>query len=253
MADTTLLIIDMQSGNFSESNPVHKGMKLLAKTKNIITHKSPLIACSNCLYSKQRCKRRSRRIWLWWMEDTSFNCANERRHSGPEEDTRCILWNQPVRKAEIDGHKKVVVIGLQTEYCVDTTCRRAFSLGYNVTLVKDSKLVYNSKSTVFVSNKDKTVLKNPSDVIVSNNGKTVIIKKGNSLIAETRRLASLTVFRSARHFNHQTYNSEPAHRMPSGANASCRKNKMWCSTWTRKLLPNLVSLASTCQKPAKTI
>ena len=30
----------------------------------------------------------------------------------------------------------LVLAGMQTEYCVDTTCRRAFSPGYDVTLVK---------------------------------------------------------------------------------------------------------------------
>ena len=35
------------------------------------------------------------------------------------------------------GVKAVVVTGMQTEYCVDTTCRRAISLGFDVTLVAD--------------------------------------------------------------------------------------------------------------------
>jgi nicotinamidase-related amidase len=34
--------------------------------------------------------------------------------------------------------KQLVVVGAQTEVCVDTTCRRAFSLGFNVTLVSDA-------------------------------------------------------------------------------------------------------------------
>jgi nicotinamidase-related amidase len=33
---------------------------------------------------------------------------------------------------------KLVVVGLQTEYCVDTTCRRAYGLGYEVILVRDA-------------------------------------------------------------------------------------------------------------------
>jgi nicotinamidase-related amidase len=32
----------------------------------------------------------------------------------------------------------LVVTGMQTEFCVDTTCRRAISLGLNVTLVSDA-------------------------------------------------------------------------------------------------------------------
>jgi nicotinamidase-related amidase len=35
------------------------------------------------------------------------------------------------------GADRLVVTGMQTEYCVDTTCRRAISLGYDVTLVAD--------------------------------------------------------------------------------------------------------------------
>lgn len=36
------------------------------------------------------------------------------------------------------GVNHVVVTGMQTEFCVDTTCRRAISLGLNVTLVSDA-------------------------------------------------------------------------------------------------------------------
>jgi len=33
---------------------------------------------------------------------------------------------------------------LQTEYCIDTTCPRAFTLGYEVTLVKDAHSTWDS-------------------------------------------------------------------------------------------------------------
>src|SRR5207302_2095993 len=33
--------------------------------------------------------------------------------------------------------KKLAIAGIQTEFCVDTACRRAFSLGYEVTLIED--------------------------------------------------------------------------------------------------------------------
>jgi nicotinamidase-related amidase len=35
------------------------------------------------------------------------------------------------------GIKKLVIAGLQTEFCVDTTCRCAYSLGYKNVLVSD--------------------------------------------------------------------------------------------------------------------
>ena len=36
------------------------------------------------------------------------------------------------------GITHLVVTGMQTEFCVDTTCRRAISLGLDVTLVSDA-------------------------------------------------------------------------------------------------------------------
>ncbi len=39
---------------------------------------------------------------------------------------------------------ELFITGIQTEYCVDTTCRRAFSLGFKTTLVSDSHSTFNS-------------------------------------------------------------------------------------------------------------
>ena len=36
------------------------------------------------------------------------------------------------------GVRRIVIGGMQTDYCVDTTCRRAVSLGYDVVLVSDA-------------------------------------------------------------------------------------------------------------------
>ncbi|WP_291272445.1 isochorismatase family protein [Geothrix sp.] len=39
---------------------------------------------------------------------------------------------------QIRGIKHLVIAGLQTDYCIDTTCRRAASLGYTVQLASDA-------------------------------------------------------------------------------------------------------------------
>jgi hypothetical protein len=39
--------------------------------------------------------------------------------------------------------KRIIVSGIQTEVCVDTACRRAFSHGYEVVLVKDAHSTWN--------------------------------------------------------------------------------------------------------------
>src|SRR5690348_8081219 len=44
------------------------------------------------------------------------------------------------------GIRALVVAGMQTELCIDATCRRAAALGYDVTLVADSHSTFNSSS-----------------------------------------------------------------------------------------------------------
>lgn len=53
--------------------------------------------------------------------------------------TACDSFHDTNLKAVLDARsvRRLVVTGLMTPYCVDTTCRRAVSLGYDVTLVAD--------------------------------------------------------------------------------------------------------------------
>src|SRR3954451_17478684 len=44
------------------------------------------------------------------------------------------------------GIRHLVVGGLMTQYCIDTPCRRAVSLGYDVTLVSDAHTTCDSKT-----------------------------------------------------------------------------------------------------------
>lgn len=46
---------------------------------------------------------------------------------------------------EARGVKHLIVTGCMTEYCVDTTSRRAVSLGYDVTLVSDAHTTIDNK------------------------------------------------------------------------------------------------------------
>ncbi|MCM2605779.1 isochorismatase family protein [Rossellomorea marisflavi] len=42
------------------------------------------------------------------------------------------------------GVEELFLTGIQSEVCVDTTCRRAFSMGYKVTLVSDAHSTWDS-------------------------------------------------------------------------------------------------------------
>ena len=47
---------------------------------------------------------------------------------------------------ESRGIGRLVLAGMQTEYCVDTTCRRAFGLGYDVTRAADPHGTFDDES-----------------------------------------------------------------------------------------------------------
>ena len=144
MSDTALLIIDMQVGNFSEPDPIHKGNELLAKVKSLIARarsaQIPIVHVQNNGESG---------------DPDAYGTPGWEIHPSisPVEGDVVVQKQTPDafhetnlhRELESIGIKKLVIAGLQTEYCIDTTCRRAFSLGYKVILVKDAHSTWDSQ------------------------------------------------------------------------------------------------------------
>lgn len=58
------------------------------------------------------------------------------------------FWNTSLEQTLRDrGVDHVYITGMQTEYCVDTTCRAAISKGFRVTLVSDAHTTSDSHLT----------------------------------------------------------------------------------------------------------
>jgi nicotinamidase-related amidase len=142
---TALLIIDMQSGNFQESYPIHEGDKLLKRVKSLIA------------------KARSAQTLIVYVQNNGGKGdPDEFRTPGweihpliePEPSEIIVQKESPdafhdtdlQRELKSKKIRKLIVAGLQTEYCVDTTCRRAHSLGYEVVLVQDAHSTWNSSN-----------------------------------------------------------------------------------------------------------
>ncbi|MFQ6065137.1 MAG: cysteine hydrolase family protein, partial [Candidatus Bathyarchaeia archaeon] len=143
MIDTALLIIDMQVGNFSEPNPIYKAKELLAKVKNLIIKARsagvPVIYVQN----KGSTGDPDEYCTVGWKIHPSITPAEG--DVIVEKDTPDAFHKTNLQSLlEREKIKTIVVAGLQTEYCIDTTCRRAFSLGYNVILVKDAHSTWDS-------------------------------------------------------------------------------------------------------------
>jgi len=140
---TALLVIDMQLGNFLEPHPIHEGDGLLKRVKSLII------------------KARSARIPIIYVQNNGgegdpdeYGTPGWEVHPSikPRPDDFMVQKGSPdafhetdlQKGLKSDGIKRLVVAGLQTEYCVDTTCRRAYSLGYEVTLVGDAHSTWDS-------------------------------------------------------------------------------------------------------------
>ena len=140
---TALLVIDMQLGNFLEPYPIHEGSRLLSRVKNLIV------------------KARSAQTKIIYVQNNGGK-GNPDEYGSPGWEIHPSIKPEPgdlvIQKGSPDafhetdlqqalksrGIRKLVVAGLQTEYCVDTACRRAHSLGYDVVLVSDAHSTWGS-------------------------------------------------------------------------------------------------------------
>ncbi|MHA2424213.1 MAG: cysteine hydrolase family protein [Candidatus Thorarchaeota archaeon] len=140
---TALLIMDMQQGNFDESEPIVAGDRLVLVTKSMI----------------QKARDVNVPI-IYVLNDGGPDAIDESGELGweihsdikPEPDDILVEKKTPDAfhgtelKEILDGKgiQRLVILGLQTEYCVDTTCRRGSLLGYKIQLVMDGHSTWNS-------------------------------------------------------------------------------------------------------------
>jgi nicotinamidase-related amidase len=140
-----LLIIDVQNGLFSISEaPIYNGKSLISNIVELINKarrlEIPIIYVQHCSESGG----------LLEPNTEGWNiCSDISPIQGDliiEKRTPDSFHDTVLKEAlESRGIKRLVVAGLQTEFCIDTTCRRAFSLGYEVTLVEDGHSTMDSK------------------------------------------------------------------------------------------------------------
>jgi nicotinamidase-related amidase len=140
-SDTALVIIDVQMGMFHEDNPVHNGEQLLQTLSDLIDKARQ--ANVPVIYVQHNDSEFVKGGPAWPIHPSIAPQAGEvviQKHT-PDSFHETILRDE----LEKMGIKKLVIGGIQTEYCVDTTSRRAFSLGYDVTLVEDGHGTWDNR------------------------------------------------------------------------------------------------------------
>ncbi|MFH0071148.1 cysteine hydrolase family protein [Peribacillus sp. NPDC056705] len=140
MKKSALLIIDVQNEMFQENDPVYEGNRLLYNLKQLIaTARSRAIPVFYIQHNDEGLKEGTE-AWKINAEIAPAMSDSIIQKTRPDSFYNTTLEEELKRQ----GIEHVMLAGMQSELCVDTTCRRAFSLGYSVTLVSDAHSTWNN-------------------------------------------------------------------------------------------------------------
>ena len=136
---TALVVIDTQVGMFETPDvpPVPDGERLLRNVEGLIHRaREAGVAVIHVRHADGPGHPLERGTRGWEIHPRVAPAEDEPvvDKETPDSFLRTTLGDE----LESRGIGRLVLAGMQTEYCVDTTCRRAFSLGYEVTLVADA-------------------------------------------------------------------------------------------------------------------
>ncbi|HET7656665.1 MAG TPA: cysteine hydrolase family protein [Bacillales bacterium] len=139
--NTALLIIDVQNEMFLPEGPVYRAEQLIENLQSLIK------------------KARAADVPVVYVQHNDDYLVNGTHNweinpsISPAEGDLVIQKFTPDSFHETNLHEalkdkgieNLVIAGIQTECCVDTTCRRGFSLGYKQTLVSDAHSTWDSE------------------------------------------------------------------------------------------------------------
>ncbi|GGA25053.1 cysteine hydrolase family protein [Psychrobacillus lasiicapitis] len=140
-----LLLIDVQNAMFQKGNIVHNGDQLLRNLKGLLkearTNKTPEIFVQHNAATGKSLEY-GKKEWEIHPEITPSSQDIIIQKTTPDSFYKTILEVELKKR----GIEHLVITGIQSEVCVDTTCRRAFSMDYKVTLVSDAHSTWDSET-----------------------------------------------------------------------------------------------------------
>lgn len=135
MSETALLVVDVQTGYLDGKTPVYDAKGTLERIQHLITQARqadvPVIYTQHIIIPEL---------------DGEIHSAVAPRNNEPviAKNTPDAFYHTDLQGVLRDRDvRHVVVCGMQTELSIDTTCRRAWSLGYAVTLVADAHTTFD--------------------------------------------------------------------------------------------------------------
>ncbi len=139
----TLVIIDVQSGFFDDSEFIYRGNEYLSTIRGL----TPGLGELTCpIYvqndgDKEGFLEPGKPGWPIHPSIAPLEGEIVVHKRTPDS-----FHNTPLQ-GELDsrGIKKLIITGFQSDWCIDTTVRRAYSLDYDVTVVDDAHSTYDTK------------------------------------------------------------------------------------------------------------
>jgi nicotinamidase-related amidase len=143
--NTALLVIDVQVGLVEGAEPAYRGAEMLANINSLLTMArtagTPVIFVQHDGSEGGRLAVGSPG---WQIHPAIAPVGGEaivrKRASDSFHETTLQ------RELESQSIKRLVITGMKTEYCVDTTSRRAISMGFDVVLVGDAHATTDSEA-----------------------------------------------------------------------------------------------------------
>lgn len=136
MADA-LLIVDMQTGLYDGPDKPFERERILHTINQLIqrarTAGAPIFVARHTGPAGSPIAAASE-LWQLWpaldVDETRDTLFNKTRPS-------CFLGTDLARQLAAAQVKELVIVGMKTQYCIDTTCRVAVELGFSVVLPED--------------------------------------------------------------------------------------------------------------------
>ncbi|KJD43841.1 cysteine hydrolase family protein [Paenibacillus terrae] len=145
MGQNVLLMIDVQQAMFMYEEKLYREQEVVEHLQQLLTKAraagTPVIFIQHTSETDEDFRENS---IGWAIADTVSPLPHERI-------VRKTSWDS-FYQTELDdvlkelGADRLIIAGMQTEFCLDTTCRNAYSLGYqNNVLVSDAHSTFDSK------------------------------------------------------------------------------------------------------------
>ncbi|OBY78067.1 isochorismatase [Paenibacillus sp. KS1] len=141
--DKALLIIDVQMAMFDESDPVHDGEGLIEILRRVLAEAR---AAGVPVIYVQHNENEGAPLEPGQPGWDIHHAIKPEAHDIVIQKRKPDSFYGTTLKQELDdrGIRELIIAGMQTDVCVDTTCRCAYSHGYKITLLSDAHRTWPS-------------------------------------------------------------------------------------------------------------